>query len=105
MKNLLYLFLFFAFFSCKSSHVDSEDLSYIKANTWQWDSGFKVGEGDMLSFDKDSKVFKIENDIIYFKNEPRALIKSVNKKKLKLTITSLDKKSTGVYINIEEYTR
>ena len=104
MKKVYYLILSVIFFSCKNS-ISQEDLKYVKENTWQWDKGFKIAEGEFVSFDKNSLVYKLSNDTIYYHNIPTALIKKINKKYYELTVSSIDGKSKGVYINIEEFTK
>ena len=101
MNNKKYLTpaLFFLF-SCSS-----KDVKYVKANTWQYESGFKIGEGDMVDFDYSSRLFLLRSDTIFFRGNPRALIKSVNKKSNEMVITSIDKKEKGVYVNIKEFTK
>ena len=91
--------------SCNSINITEEDINYVKANTWQWDKGIKIGEGDFVSFDKGSKVFFLIDKTIYFNKQPKALIKKVDKKNYEMTISSLDSKETGLYINIEEFTK
>ena len=105
MKTFFLAIILLAITACKSSRVTQRDINYIKDNTWQWDRGFKIGEGDMLSFDSGSKVFAINQNLIYYNNSPRAKILKVNKKRNELTVVSLDNKEPGVYINIAEFTK
>ncbi len=88
--------------SCSSESID---LDYIKSSEWQYDKGFKIGEGDFVSFEKGGKVFDLKDKTIYFKYQPRAIIKTVNKKNKEMIIESLDKKEKGIYINVEEFTK
>lgn len=89
--------------ACRSENVD---INYVKANSWQYDVGFKIGDGDFISFDSNSKIFYLDtNYVIYFKGHPRAIIKKVDKKRNEIIIESLDEKKQGVYININEFTK
>ena len=92
-------------YSCNTKRLSPADLEYVKISTWQWDKGFKIGEGDFVSFDGDSLVFALKDDTIYYKKYPKAIIKRINKNYYELIISSIDTKKSGVYINIEEFTR
>jgi len=35
------------------------------------DKGFKIGQGEFISFDSDSSVFQLKNDTIYYRTIPR----------------------------------
>ena len=93
------------FISCNVKKITTADIGYVKMNTWQWDKGFKIGEGDFVSFDSGSLIFTLEHDTIYYKNYPKAIIKKIIQKNNELIISSIDGKNSGVYINIEEFTR
>ena len=98
LKNTLFLIVTSLIFSC-----NQKDLDYVKYNTWQYDSGFKIGDGDFVQFES-PEIFKLSQDTIYFKGRPKALVKSTSKKKNEMKITSVDTKRSGVYINIKEFT-
>jgi hypothetical protein len=68
---------------------------------WSYDGGFKIGEGDFVEFEK-SGLFKLQQDTVYYKDSPRAIVKRLNKYFYQMTISSLDGKQTGSYTNIEE---
>jgi hypothetical protein len=102
-KNLL--LLLFLFNSCNTKKNTSTDIDYVKLNTWQWDIGFKIGEGDFVSFDSASLVFALTHDTIYYKGHPKAIIKKVVKQNNELIVSSIDGNNSGVYINIQEFTR
>jgi hypothetical protein len=83
------------------SHVTSPDLQYVQEKTWSYDSGFKIGEGDFVSFDSVG-MCQLHQDTIYYRNSPKALIKRLNKHIYEMTISSLDGKQKGTYSNLEE---
>ncbi len=91
---------FIVFVSCNSQN----DIEYIKENTWNYGSGFKVGEGDFLVFKSDS-IFKIRGDTLFYRDHPRAIIVSNDKRLFSLKIRSVNGDSVGVYRNIEESTK
>ena len=105
MKNGIIILLLFVIGSCSDIQVNADDISYVKINTWVWDKGFKIGEGDFISFDSDSSIFLLKNDTIYNKTIPKAIIRKVERKNHELIVSSIDGKNSGVYINIEEFTR
>lgn len=104
-KIIPFMVLIILMQNCGRANLSRHDLDIIKSNTWEWDSGFKVGVGDMLDFDINDVVFGIRGDTIYYNGEPKALIKSLSKKNMLLMVTSLNRQQTGYYINIEEFTR
>lgn len=83
------------------SHVTSPDLQYVKEKTWSYDSGFKIGEGDFVSFDR-TKLFQLHQDTIYYRSSPKALINRLNKHFSEMTVSSMDGKQKGTYTNVEE---
>ncbi len=83
------------------SHVTSPDLQYVKEKTWSYDSGFKIGEGDFVSFDG-TGLFQLHQDTIYYNSAPKALVKRLNKQFYEMTISSMDGKQKGTYTNLEE---
>ena len=85
------------------SHLTPPDLDYVKEKTWSYDSGFRIGEGDFVSF-KDSNLFRLQYDTIYYKGSPKATVKTVNKHFYQMTVTSITGKQAGSYTNIEEFT-
>src|SRR4030095_202233 len=101
MKDRIILLLLFVICSCSDMGVNTDDISYVKINTWVWDKGFKIGEGDFISFDSDSSIFLLKKDTIYYKAIPKAIIGKVERKNYELIVSSIDGKNSGVYINIE----
>ena len=83
------------------SHVTSPNLQYVKEKTWSYDSGFKIGDGDFVSFDS-AELFQLHGDTIYYRNSPKALVKRLNKYFYEMTISSIDGKQKGAYTNVEE---
>ena len=72
MRAVIIIFLLFVICSCSDKRVSIDDISYIKINTWIWDKGFKIGQGEFISFDIDSSVFQLKNDTIYYRTIPKA---------------------------------
>ncbi len=85
-------------FSC----ANNIDIDYIKSKIWEHDSGFSVGEVDFMTFKNDQILFQLRGDTIYYSGNPKALIKSLDKKYFNLTVTSMDGKESGIYRNQEE---
>lgn len=102
MKKIFVVIVSFILISCKSESIDFD---YVKTSYWQYDNGFKIGKGDFISFENDNKVFSLKGSIIYFKDEPLAVIKYVDKKNNELIVESIDNQERGMYINVEEFTR
>jgi len=105
MRAVIIIFLLFVICSCSDKRVSIDDISYVKINTWIWDKGFKIGQGEFISFDSDSSVFQLKNDTIYYRTIPKAIIRKIERKYYELIVSSIDGKTSGVYINIEEFTR
>lgn len=85
-----------------SSCNNDIDYQYIKSKTWNHDSGFKIGKGDIVEFKGSQTLFELKEDTIYYDSQPRAIIKALNKKYYNLTVTSIDGKETGSYRNDDE---
>lgn len=79
-------------------------MSYVNEKMWSYDRGFKIGEGDIVDFEKPG-LFKLRQDTIYYKETPKAIVKRLNKYFYEMTISSLDGKQTGRYRNVEEQLR
>jgi hypothetical protein len=101
MKVLFFLLSLVMILSCS----DSIDVDYVKSKMWSYEKGYKVGQGDFINFDNKHKMFDIKEDTIYYGNIPKAIIIKVNKPNFELTLSSLNRKETGVYRNIEESLR
>lgn len=78
------------------------DLNYIKSKTWSYISGFKIGKGDFILFDKKNELFDLKRDTIYYEGKPRAIIIELNKKMYAMKVRSIDGKASGEYRNPEE---
>ena len=100
---MIRIITFFFLTGIISCNIEAVDLALVRSSNWQYDNGFKIGEGDFLSFDEGSKVFALRGDTIWYKGQPCALIKKMNKKNNELVVESLDKKEKGIYINMEEF--
>jgi hypothetical protein len=83
------------------SHLTSPDLQYIKEKTWSYNSGFKIGEGDFVSFEN-SDLFQLHKDTIFYKGSAKAIINNLNKHFYEMTINSIDGQQKGTYTNVEE---
>lgn len=97
MKAFYFLLFFFTMISCNNP----VDANYVKSKMWSYNGGFKVGQGDFITFD-DTKIFDLRGDTIYYNNNPRAIIKSVDKKNFTMKLSSLNGKEIGTYRNTEE---
>lgn len=95
-------YFFVSLFSVVSSKFSTPDLKYVEANQWQYESGFKIGEGDFVEFSRDNSIFQLKHDTIYFRDKPRAIVTQTNKKFYQMTVTSLDGHATGEYLNTDE---
>ena len=71
--------------SCESKKVD---INYVKSAVWQWDKGFKIGDGDYVHFDK-TDFHTISHDTIFRKGIPRCLIIETDKEKYLMIVKSL----------------
>jgi hypothetical protein len=97
-KTIINLFFFIIFLSgCNS--IDTE---YIKSNLWQYEDGFKIGQGDFVDFKK-LDFYKLKGDTIYLKNKPCAIVFKLDKKLNEMWIRSIESKKTGIYINTDEF--
>src|SRR4051812_1193165 len=76
MKSICVFFILFLGCSCNNKH----DYAYVRSHLWNYDTGFRVGEGDFVEFQNDSKLFELKEDTIFYKGMPREIIKSVDKK-------------------------
>ena len=63
-----FAFLILLLAACNHTKVD---LTYLKSTTWQWDSGYKIGDGDMVEFDS-TGFFALSNDTIFKKGIPKS---------------------------------
>lgn len=86
------------------SYLSPPDIEYIQTNQWQYESGYKIGEGDFLEFDIDT-VFVLQSDTIVYKSVPKATIVRLDKYLNEIEIRSLNTKQSGIYVNSEEYTK
>ena len=86
----LILLIICALSSCNSSI----DTAYIKDEGWTYESGYSIT--DFLDF-RPQFGYSIKGDTIFYENEPRAIIKKLNKKQHNLQIKSLDGLQVGDY--------
>jgi hypothetical protein len=92
-----------AVYSIISSKFKTPDIAYIKSNEWEYSEGFKVGKGDFLTFKSD--LFKLSNDTIFYNERPTAIVTTLNTYFNEITLKSISSGKTGVYINIEEFSK
>lgn len=85
--------------SIVKSKFSKPDLEYVRNNLWEYDKGFRIGDGDLVKFGVDDSVFALKNDTIFYNNKPRAIVTMTNKHFFKMTIMSIDKKEKGFYAN------
>ena len=88
------------FASCESKKADME---YVKTSLWQWDTGFKIGEGDFVDFDT-TNFYTISNDTIFRKGVPRCIVIETDKDRYSMKIESLAGE-LGYYFDSEEFTK
>jgi hypothetical protein len=86
------------FFSCHHA-----DLNYVQSNLWQWDSGYKIGDGDFVDFDN-SAYYKLSHDTIFREGIPKCIVVWTNAKNYEMKVKSFAGQ-TGIYINTEAFTK
>jgi hypothetical protein len=84
---------------CLTSCRSQIDVEYIKSTGWSYSDGYWVT--DFFTFDT-SGYYSIKGDTIFVHGKPQALIVDLDKKSFDLTITSLDGKKTGHYMDERE---
>jgi len=94
------LTLFLGLTSCESKKVDIE---YVKSASWQWDKGFKIGDGDFVDFDT-TDFHTISHDTIYRKGIPRCVIIETSKDSYLMKVKSLTGE-VGYYGDSEQFTK
>jgi hypothetical protein len=77
------------------------DNKYVTENRWSWNGGFRIGEGDFITFDIQPVMFEIKKDTIYYRGKPRALIIKMSSDSMFITVSSIDHKIEGEYRNEE----
>jgi hypothetical protein len=89
-----------------SPPLTKPDFEFVKANQWQYDNGYRIGEGDFLEFnDSTDRFSSLRNDTILINGLPRGRVVRLNRARNKITISSLANGQTGIYINSEEFTK
>lgn len=86
--------------SCENKKVDIE---YVKSALWQWEQGFKIGDGDFVNFDT-SDFHTISHDTIFRKGIPRCIIVETNRSKYLMKVKSLTGE-IGYYTDSEQFTK
>jgi hypothetical protein len=94
------LILAFGLNSCDRKKVDIE---YVKSALWQWDEGFKIGDGDFVDFDT-TNFHTISHDTIFRKGVPRCIIIKTDKANYLMKVRSLTGK-IGYYADSEKFTK
>jgi hypothetical protein len=85
-------------FSCH--HIDP---NYVQSNLWQWDSGYKIGDGDFVDFDT-SAYYNLSHDTIFREGIPNCIVVWTDAKSYQMKVKSFTGQ-TGLYINTEEFTK
>lgn len=97
MKSYYLIPMFFTL-SCGNA-IDS---NYIKNQTWQYDSGYKVTKGDFLEF---SDRITLKNDSIMILGVCHGIVLEENRSDNELIVKSPKNSEKGVYINSIEFTK
>ena len=97
-KNIPACILLFFLYSCKHA-----DLNYVKTNLWQWDSGYKIGDGDFIEFDT-SNYYRLSHDTIIREGIPKCTVTWTDAKSYEMKVRSFNGEY-GLYINTEEFSR
>jgi len=102
LKYLVFsiLVLVFGMVSCKRKEID---FKYVKSSQWQWNKGFKIGDGDFVGFDT-TNFHTITHDTIFRKGVPRCIIIEINKANYLMKVKSL-KDEIGYYDDSEQFTK
>lgn len=79
------------------------DKIFLQTRLWMFDQGLRFGNRDILNLTTTQSIFIISNDTILMRGEPFAIIVSVNKKNKELKLRSLKSDSTGIYVDLNEY--
>jgi len=74
-KFIVACILLVVLYSCKDAN-----LNYVQSNLWQWDSGYKIGDGDFVEFDT-SNYYRLSHDTYFQMREfQNALLYGLMKK-------------------------
>src|SRR6478752_4065957 len=92
-KQVLFSFVFLSLLGCKSKI----DLFYIEKKEWLNESG------NIIRFDDKSQILK--HDTIFEDNQPKFIIKALDKTTNEMTVYSLRKGLNITYISSEEFTK
>lgn len=101
MKNIYPALTMLMLLSCQRPI----DVKSVETSLWTWDGGFKVGEGDVISFAIPQQLFAMKGDTLYYRGNPRAIIVEVMDSGYRMKLTSLDRKEVGFYRNVDESLR
>ncbi len=99
-KLLILLFLPLGFSACSNA---LDDYSLVTGETWQYDSGVRLGNGDFLEFD--GEFYELRGDTIFREGSPRALIEGYDQDDLMLEVSSLPDGESGRYLNVAAFLR
>ena len=95
----LFFILFSVFIIVSGCGVDRD---YVRQSEWVWDSGFRIGQGDFMKFDKQENIYQLNGDTIYYRGKPKAVLIALSKKFFNLTIRSVETGEIGYYNDIAE---
>ncbi len=94
------LTMVFGLNSCENKKVDTR---YVKSALWQWDKGFKAGDGDFIDF-ATTNFNTISHDTIFRKGVPTCIVIETDKARYLMKIKSLTGE-IGYYADSEEFTK
>ena len=100
VMKLICILLCLTLISCNKKKVDTD---YVKSALWQWNKGFRIGDGDFIDFDT-TKFHTISHDTIFRKGVPRCVIIETDKKKYLMKVISMTGE-IGYYDDSEEFTK
>lgn len=77
------------------------DAEYIRSKDWQIDSGYRILGADFIDFRDENSLLRLSNDTIFYEGDPVGRITKVSKFWGVITITSMDGKKAGEYIDMD----
>lgn len=101
-KQALLFSIFFCLgiVSCSKAKFDP---SYVRSASWQWDMGYKIGDGDFIDFDT-SGFYVLSHDTILRKGIPKCVILAVDTSLFEMQVRSFEG-DLGYYHNTAESLR
>lgn len=102
-KHRITSLLFISIVVLCSCNKKTVDIDYAKSAVWQWDKGFKIGDGDFVDFDT-TNFHTISHDTIFRKVVPICIIIETDKANYLMKVKSLTGE-VGYYEDIEQFTK